>query len=358
MGTLTTSHLAPRARKGDAALLVGTPLLSTAPLGGCAPFRPSEPSEGDLAPPRHAKGEVLGGDDRFPIYVPTEGDTLASAARDFLGSERRAWSIAEFNGTARLQAGSPVVVTAAPRPTPRACFRTATRPSFVLCYHRFSSNANKMSVSPSVFAAQLDYLARNGYRVLRLDELADFLEGRQALPQKAVAITIDDGYASTYQHAFPLPRSTASRRPSSLHGFPRRQGRRDLAPAPGDGRLRPDRCPAPLQDPCQPQPAASGESDERYRERLDTEIRLPRDMLEDRLPIQVSSYAYPYGDANERGRREDRPHQLPHCSDGRSGRKSGLLSHPLLLRRTMIFGDHDIEAFKAKLQVFREMDLR
>ena len=32
--------------------------------------------------------------------------------------------------------------------------------------------------------------------------------------------------------------------------------------------------------------------------------------------------------------------------------------HVLLLRRSMILGDQDLETFKAKLQTYRQMDLR
>ena len=68
-----------------------------------------------------------------------------------------------------------------------------------------------MSVSPANFAAQLDWLARNDYRVIRLSQLTAFLQGREPLPKRAVVITMDDGYESVHRHALPLLRQ---------YGFP------------------------------------------------------------------------------------------------------------------------------------------
>ena len=61
-----------------------------------------------------------------------------------------------------------------------------------------------MMVSAPQFEAQLDWLARNNYQVLRLADVAGFLAGKKALPQRSVVITIDDGYETVYRHAFPL----------------------------------------------------------------------------------------------------------------------------------------------------------
>mgnify|MGYP002145430983 CR=1 FL=1 len=76
----------------------------------------------------------------------------------------------------------------------------------ILCYHRFGGASGKMSVSPGNFAAQLDWLARNDYRVIRLSQLIGFLQGREALPKRAVVITMDDGYESVHRYALPLLR--------------------------------------------------------------------------------------------------------------------------------------------------------
>ncbi|MCG6965430.1 MAG: polysaccharide deacetylase family protein [Chromatiaceae bacterium] len=54
------------------------------------------------------------------------------------------------------------------------------------------------------FRAQMAWLHRLGYRVLRMDEVLAALQGRIPVPPRAVALTFDDGYENFYQHAYPV----------------------------------------------------------------------------------------------------------------------------------------------------------
>lgn len=77
----------------------------------------------------------------------------------------------------------------------------------VLLYHRFDEPAYpSTNTSSAVFAEQIDYLSREGYRFLTLAEFTDMVAGRRPFPDRAVLITIDDPYRSIYEHAFPLLR--------------------------------------------------------------------------------------------------------------------------------------------------------
>ena len=74
----------------------------------------------------------------------------------------------------------------------------------IVLYHRFGENAYPTTnIRMEQFEAQLTELKSGGYTVLPLGEIvATFAEGR-ALPDRTVAITIDDAMESVYTRAWP-----------------------------------------------------------------------------------------------------------------------------------------------------------
>jgi peptidoglycan/xylan/chitin deacetylase (PgdA/CDA1 family) len=81
----------------------------------------------------------------------------------------------------------------------------------VLMYHYIRINPNpndsfgyNLSVTPTNFASQMDYLLAHGYHVITLDELSGVLFNRSTLPDKPIVVTFDDGYADCYFAAFPI----------------------------------------------------------------------------------------------------------------------------------------------------------
>jgi peptidoglycan/xylan/chitin deacetylase (PgdA/CDA1 family) len=61
-----------------------------------------------------------------------------------------------------------------------------------------------MTVLENDFEGQMRYLEKNGYRVITLDQFFGFLNGKTQIPEKSVVITIDDGWRSVYDVAFPI----------------------------------------------------------------------------------------------------------------------------------------------------------
>ena len=82
----------------------------------------------------------------------------------------------------------------------------------VIMYHNFVSEEDvkngieyeEYSISPEDFEEDLIWLKNNGYITITSDELLEFLEKKEALPSKAVVISIDDGSWGVYKHAWPL----------------------------------------------------------------------------------------------------------------------------------------------------------
>jgi len=84
----------------------------------------------------------------------------------------------------------------------------------ILTYHYIRVNRDPrdrlgfaLSVTPTDFATQMDWLARNGFHAITTDDLHAYLSGTGGLPGKPVILTFDDGYADFYTAALPILRS-------------------------------------------------------------------------------------------------------------------------------------------------------
>lgn len=359
---MPTGHWGQRVVNSTGRWLRGLAALAVAVLmGACATRAPAPLPEPRVeAPPLpHAGGRVLGRSDRFVIYQPAEGDTLRSIAARFLGSESRDWVVSDFNelnGAWQAEPDRPLAIPLTQlNPTGVWADQYQTVP--ILSYHRFAAgNGNsggKMVISAANFAAQLDWLARNDYRVIRLSQLSAFLQGKQALPKRAVVITIDDGYESVHRVALTLLRKYGF--PATLFAYTDFIGAADalswaqLQDLVASGLIDVQAHSKSHRNLIE---RAATDSDERYRQMLDVEARTPRELLERKLPVQVRYYAYPYGDANQ-AVLDALVRQRYQLAVTVNPGGNGFFAQPLMLRRTMIYGDLDLSAFTLKLQTVR-----
>lgn len=78
----------------------------------------------------------------------------------------------------------------------------------ILSYHDISEKPSLWAVTPKQFEEHLKILKAEGFTFLTVSEAIDLLQCRWTghIPQKAVIITLDDGYRSAYTIAFPLLR--------------------------------------------------------------------------------------------------------------------------------------------------------
>ena len=294
---------------------------------------------------------MLGRDDDFVILAARPGDTLASLAERYLGDAGKAWWIAQFNNIATLRAGQIVVVPLRQRnPIGVAASGYQTVP--ILCYHRFGSRNSKLNVTQAAFEQQMDFLAKNGYTVVTLARVARFLEGKEALPAKSVAITIDDGYRSTYEIAYPVLKKYNF--PATVFLYTDFVGASDAMTwtqmkdmmASGIIEIQPhskSHANLTLRLP--------SENDARYKDRIKREVDAPITVLKERLAQKSFTYAYPYGDVNEYVVDllvKDSVTQGVTVTPG----GNPFYAYPYMLRRSMVFGNEDLDAFKAKLVTF------
>jgi peptidoglycan/xylan/chitin deacetylase (PgdA/CDA1 family) len=305
-----------------------------------------------------ANGNVQGRNERLLVYLPAAKDTLEAVAERFLGQRNRAWEIAQANGGRwTAAAGVPLIVPLQPV-SRNGLTAESIQTVPILCYHRFGTGSSKMIVSPAQFEAQLAWLANNQFRVISLDELALFLAGQAALPQRSVVITIDDGYESVHRHAFPALRKHGFT--ATLFVYTDFVGARDalswaqLQEMASSGVIDIQAHSKTHRNLIERGP---GESDSAYRQNIDTELRQPRSVLERRLGAQgvrVRHFAFPFGDANELVVQTLQQQKYELGVTVNAG-GNPFYADPMMLRRTMIFGDHSLEDFKTKLQIHRPL---
>lgn len=140
----------------------------------------------------------------YVVYQLKTSQSPAELAEKFLGGPQRAWIIEEANPDIRFRRGNAVVIPLKERNRGGLSadgFQTIP----ILTYHRFAENCSSPLCMPArTFERQMRYLKDNGYHVITAEELLAFLEYRQRLPRKSVLITMDDGYRSVYDIAYPI----------------------------------------------------------------------------------------------------------------------------------------------------------
>lgn len=322
-----------------------------AALAGCAqqPAREAPSvSPPVIAPGLAPEDPVLARDKEFVVVVVQPGEDLGKLAERWLGDRAHRARIAEFNQIDEARAGQAVAIPLKNR-NPFGVKPSGANAITILCYHRFGPRASSLTVTPAAFEAQMAYLAKNGYTVLPLSRLPALLEGREPIPRKAVVITIDDGYRSTYDVAYPVLKR--HRFPATVFLYSDFVG----APDALTWAQMKEMAASGLVD-VQPHSKTHAnltrrlgdESESRYRERTRREVEAPVDAIRANLGTASVAFAYPYGDVNDTVMSELRAKGVKLGMTVTPG-GNAFFSPAHMLRRTMIFGGDDLDAFRAKL---------
>ncbi len=331
------------------------PLAVVLVLAGCATPPPAPaPAPAPLPVVIDEPGPVIARSDEFVIVTAQAGDTLEGLAKRYLDDAGKAWWIAQFNNLTSVRTGQIVVVPLRQR-NPLGVVATGYQAVPILCYHRFGPRATKLNVTPQSFEQQMEFLARNGYTVITFERLQRFLAGKEALPAKSVVITIDDGYRSTFEIAYPILKKYGF--PATVFLYTDFVGASDAM----TWAQMKDMTSSKLVT-IQPHSKShanltvrlSGETDARYRERIRREVLAPLGVIKERLGEPTFTYAYPYGDVNEYVVDllvKDGIAQGVTVTPG----GNPFYAYPYMLRRSMIFGNEDLDAFKSKLVTFVRM---
>jgi peptidoglycan/xylan/chitin deacetylase (PgdA/CDA1 family) len=189
----------------------------------------------------------------------------------------------------------------------------------ILTFHSVDDYHGVNSVRPEVFRKWMAKLHENGYRTLSLPEIVACLGSGARFPDRSLAVTFDDGFQSVYKEAFPVLQNYGM----SATVFPTVGEKAAAKPA--------DRLP-PWENRLM---LSWAEIHEMHREgisfgahtlthpdltrlsaeRIETEVGVSKDVLEQALGSPVSCFAYPYGRYDRRSREIVQKFFACACSD-------------------------------------------
>jgi len=292
----------------------------------------------------------------FAAVITSEHDTFESLAEKYLNDADLHWVIEDFNHVVKIRANQEIIIPLKSI-NPRGIHPSGYQTVPILCYHRFGKGHLKLSVSSNNFRKQLSYLKKNHYRVIPLKSLIDFLAGKKPIPKRSVVITIDDGYRSAHEKAFPILKEFnfpatvflysdfVGAKDSLTWDQMREMQRSGLVDFQSHSKSHPN---LTIQQ--------TDENNQAYLDRINNEIAIPSKMISQKFNTENYSFAYPYGEANDAVLAALFTYNLSLGVTVTPGSNSSF-SHPLLLHRTMIFGDHSHEEFQNTLQTFKDIEL-
>ena len=180
-------------------IIMASPLL----LGSCSVSWPVLDRIPMAYVGERAKGVAFESEE-YVVYILQGDENPETLAQRFLGDRKKSWVIEDENEGVPFVRNQRIII---PMRTENRGGLTASGYQVVpvLNYHHFLEDCDSLlCIPPAFFDQQMKYLKDNGYRTVTMEDLLGFLQYRQALPKKSLVITIDDGYRSAYDIAYPI----------------------------------------------------------------------------------------------------------------------------------------------------------
>ena len=174
----------------------------------------------------------------------------------------------------------------------------------VLCYHRFEDRPkDSLAIKPADFEAQMQALKDNGITVISMEDFLAWRRGEKSIPEKAAIISIDDGYLSGYEVAWPILKKfgypfTMFIYTDYIKGGPKSGGQSISWDQLGEMRDTGVDIEGHTVSHSSLN-ARKGKTDEEYLAWLKSEIVGSKELLEKNLGIRIKAFAYPYGLHNQ-----------------------------------------------------------
>lgn len=207
-------------------------------------------------------------------------------------------SIGVFSLTIEPKTTSPA--TPAPAPTTYNLLPTSSLFLPVLVYHHIGTPLQKMTsaeksffIEPEWFEKHLQYLAQHNFKTVRFSDIADYFSRGTPIPERAVIISFDDGWKSAVEWAYPLLQKYNM---TATVFIPTKL----IAEKPGKGMRMSWNDLVKLRDAGWEIGSHSLWHPYLTKSRkVKLEVEESKKILEEKLGISVTTFAYPFGASNE-----------------------------------------------------------
>ncbi len=288
--------------------------------------------------------------------MPTAATSTELAER-FLGDSHKSWLIEESNPGAGFNSGELIVI-----PLNHfdrgGLWRDGIQTIPILTYHRFSNDCSSpLCVGSSIFENQMRYLKENDFHVISPEQLLAFLEYREGLPKKSVLITMDDGYRSAYEIAYPILKKYGFTATFFIYtnfvGVSKMAITWDQLKELKANGFSIGSHTISHSDLTQRE---DGETEADWMARIDKELHGSKQILDKKLNQDTISLAYPYGKYDQRAIETARKAGYKMAMSVQRG-GNPFFADPLYLRRDMIL-KKDLQTFISRLNTFKPMSLK
>lgn len=233
-------------------------LLSMPPT--LTPFQPlpststPTPTATDVAPPADT-----------PEPAADEAEDLESQPEKTQGD----YVVSSTNGTFEVEAGEVMVP--------------------VLLYHHVSDTIqSQYSVTTDALAQQMAWLHHNGYHTINVSDLARLVREGGTAPERPIVITFDDGYSDVYNNAYPILEQYGYFATFFIIG----------ETVDARGNLSADQLKEMMADGWEIGSHSMHHIDLNECYNWEEEIVTSKSLLENKLGVEILTFAYPYGLAN------------------------------------------------------------
>jgi len=304
--------------------------------------------------------DTIARNQHFALVRLKQGQTFEDVAQAMLGDPRAVWQLHEANAERRASAGRIVAVPLRPS-NPNSVYAGGYRTVPILCYHQFTPEPHarhRLELPAASFETQLRYLRDNDYQFLSFSELNEILRNGQPIPPRAVVLTIDDGYRSVFDVAWPLLQKYQAKATLFIYT--------DFI---GGGKALNWQQLKTLQKSALIEVASHGKShtslsrlpqdssDTAYRKRLESELTGSSKVFKRHLGAAPAYLSYPYGSSSDEAVRALRDAGIDLAATVTRG-DNPAYANPLLLHRTMIYSDDRIDDFAKSVVGFKREVLR